>query len=413
MNQIVSQQQQAPVARERIEVIDAVPILDTSRFEHMQRVATVMARSTLMPESLYMTGKKDEKEPLPYEQILSNCFLIVNQAVRWGLDPFAVAQCVSVVHGKLCYEGKLVSAVLQAKMGMSLHHHFIGDGEAMRIYLSDKPFDAEIIQELRPGYRRQDMRIFDGSVADWKTTGAGTPWTPKNFPRMLIYRGTRDWCRIYEPALMLGVYTDDEMIDMSDATRSRAAKDVTPQPSVMQRLKAAQATQQPEGEQEGFDASFVHSETETALNGEILTDNTESGSSPSSEPVNAEASPLTSAASDDAPSSPSSDAPSSPQHKLFPTDRADLIECCRKLMSIPVDDMLETPQAKRGVLVAAKDIWKKQLPSELHEYIRSFFESADAQIKAPSADFHRIRESALEQYAEWLDCSVEEIGGAA
>lgn len=137
----------------------------------------------------------------------------------------------------------------------------------------------------------------------------------------------------------------------------------------------------------------------------------QSGSSPSSEPAKAEASPLTSAASDDAPSSPSSDASPSPQQKLFPTDRADLIECCQKLMSIPVDDTLETPQAKRGVLVAAKDIWKKQLPSELHDYIRSFFESADAQIKAPSADFHRIRESALEQYAEWLDCRPEEIGG--
>ncbi|KAB2680366.1 hypothetical protein [Brucella pseudintermedia] len=225
MNDISTQQ---VAKRDRIDVLDAVPLLDTGRFEHMQRVATVMARSTLMPESLYMTGKKDEKEMLPYEQILSNCFLVVNQAVRWGLDPFAVAQCVSVVHGKLCYEGKLVSAVLQAKMGMSLHHHFDGEGDAMRIYLSDKPLTEKIIPELRPGYRRQDMRLLDGSVAEWKTTGTGTPWTAKNFNRMLVYRGTRDWCRIYEPALMLGVYTDDEMVDMTEASRFRRANDITP-----------------------------------------------------------------------------------------------------------------------------------------------------------------------------------------
>lgn len=225
MNDISTQQ---VAKRDRIDVLDAVPLLDTGRFEHMQRVATVMARSTLMPESLYMTGKKDEKEMLPYEQILSNCFLVVNQAVRWGLDPFAVAQCVSVVHGKLCYEGKLVSAVLQAKMGMSLHHYFDGEGDAMRIYLSDKPLTEKIIPELRPGYRRQDMRLLDGSVAEWKTTGTGTPWTAKNFQRMLVYRGTRDWCRIYEPALMLGVYTDDEMVDMTEASRFRRANDITP-----------------------------------------------------------------------------------------------------------------------------------------------------------------------------------------
>ena len=36
------------------------------------------------------------------------------------MDPFAVAQCCSVVHGKLVYEGKLVAAVLDAKLGVRL-----------------------------------------------------------------------------------------------------------------------------------------------------------------------------------------------------------------------------------------------------------------------------------------------------
>ncbi len=116
MNQIVPVEDKAK--RQLIEVIDPVPVLDTSRFEHMQRIATVMARSSLIPESLCTFGTKDNKQDLPYEQVLSNCFLVVNQAVRWGLDPFAVAQCVSVVHGKLCYEGKLVSAVLGAVPGI-------------------------------------------------------------------------------------------------------------------------------------------------------------------------------------------------------------------------------------------------------------------------------------------------------
>jgi hypothetical protein len=270
--------------RQIIEVQDPIPVLDTSRFEHMQRIATVMARGTLLPESLYKVGNKDNKdnkEVLPLEQVISNCFLVVNQAVRWGLDPFAVAQSVAVVHGKLCYEGKLVAAVLDAKIGLRLHHHFVGTpgNDDYRIYLSDRPFDTEISVAVegvaksgpisdfvKPGFRHPAARLFDGSVGEWKTTGANTPWSPKNQPRMLVYRGTRDWTRIYEPAIMLGVYTPDEMMDLEENARAQRAREATP--SVMQRLQARQE-QAPEAPlvREGFDPAFVSSET-SALTGE-------------------------------------------------------------------------------------------------------------------------------------------------
>lgn len=262
MNQIVATEDR-PKQKQIIEVIDAVPLLDTSRFEHMQRIATAMARSTLIPDSLREEGGKNDKQDLPFERVASNCFLIVNQAVRWGLDPFSVAQAVSVVHGKLCYEGKLVAAVIQAKLGFNLHHLFVGEGDAMRIYLSDKPFTDDVLPLLQPNCRLPGMRLLDGSVAEWKTTGTGTPWTPKNFVRMLIYRGTRDWCRIYEPALMLGVYTPDEMMDMSENARATRAKEVAV-PSVMQRLQQRQNEPQ---SGEGFSKDFVTSETETLASG--------------------------------------------------------------------------------------------------------------------------------------------------
>ncbi|MDE0922524.1 hypothetical protein [Aurantimonas coralicida] len=251
--------------REIARTDDIVPILDTAKFEHMQRVANVMASTSMIPDALSMakiTGQRDPV-PLPMEKVVANCFLVVNQAVRWGMDPFAVAQCVSVVHGKLCYEGKLVSAVLDAKLGLKLHHAFTGEAgkEDRRIFLSDEPFDAETIAELRPGFRSPDRRIFDGSVAEWKTTGTGTPWTAKNFDRMLIYRGHRDWCRIYEPAIMLGVYTPDEMLDLSENARANRARDVTQdRPSLADRMAAAKATGATQDKPEGFDRSFIEGE---------------------------------------------------------------------------------------------------------------------------------------------------------
>lgn len=189
-------------ARAVIPTENLVPVLDTAAFEQMQRVGAVMARSSLVPNSLIARqegrGQDAKWEALPFETAMANCFLVVNQAVRWGMDPFAVAQCASVVHGRLMWEGKLVAAVIEQKLGIRLQYDITGTGENMTVAVSGKYPDED-----RP-------RVVTGSVADWKTTGTGTPWTPKNYVRMLHYRGAREWARLYAPAVMLGVYTDDE-----------------------------------------------------------------------------------------------------------------------------------------------------------------------------------------------------------
>lgn len=258
------------------EVTDALPLLDTARFEHMQRVANAMAATTLVPDALRYEGGNAKNPLLPPEKILSNCFMVVNQAVRWGMDPFAVAQCISLVHGKLCYEGKLVAAVLQAKALVNLRHHFTGQigKDEYRIYLSDVDFTDEMVAALKPGISFTTARVFDGSVGEWKTTGTGTPWTPKNHRRMLVYRGSRDWCRIYEPALMLGVYTHDEMLSMEDGARYRAARDVTGPTTLSKQIAAREAlpqSKEPDQEkQDGFDADFVKEMTDAIQKGNAI-----------------------------------------------------------------------------------------------------------------------------------------------
>lgn len=198
-------------------VTDPIPVLDTARFEHMQRIARVMACSNLIPDSLCMMGNGDKKELLPAEQINANCFLVVNQAVRWGMDPFAVAQCVSVVHGKLCYEGKLIAAVIEAKLGIRLQFKW-----------DDKPGDNLGITVIGHFPNEDEPRTVQGTVGDWKTEGKGSPWTPKQSRKMLAYRGAREWGRLHAPSLMLGVYSDDELGDLSDNSRAHRARDISP-----------------------------------------------------------------------------------------------------------------------------------------------------------------------------------------
>ena len=199
--------------RQNIEVLDPIAVLDTGRFEQMQRIASIMARSSLTPEHLRTVAAQDDEgnpiyengkrvvEHLPYEAIFANCFRIVNQAIRWGLDPFPVAECTSVVRGRLCYEGKLVAGVLDAKLGIELSYEWNdAKGEAYGIVVSGRT------------QKRGELKSIKGTVGEWQTRRKGSPWAhASNHTRMLAYRGAREWARIHKPALMLGVYTDDEM----------------------------------------------------------------------------------------------------------------------------------------------------------------------------------------------------------
>ena len=100
-----------------------------STVEAAMRLAEIMSSANLVPA--HLQGK------------VGDCYLVISQAQRWGMDPVAVAQSTAVVHGKLCYEGKLVSAVLKTSGvsgGRQLQYSFTGDG---RHVLGDLRFHRE------------------------------------------------------------------------------------------------------------------------------------------------------------------------------------------------------------------------------------------------------------------------------
>jgi len=221
--------------RQYITVHDPVPLLDTAHFEQIQRVARVMAASSLIPDALckYKEGEGPNAQvyDLPPEKVMANCFLVVNQAVRWHMDPFAVAQCCSVVRGKLMYEGKLIAAVLEARLGVRLDYTF-----------DDKPGPqlGVVVSGVLPGETKP--REIEGTVAQW-STGTSGPWAKEyNWKRQLRYRGAREWARAYAPSVILGVITDDEMEDLRDNMRANMAKPVESAQTVMiERLRGAAA----------------------------------------------------------------------------------------------------------------------------------------------------------------------------
>lgn len=207
---------------------DVIPILDTSKFEHMQRIAIAMAECSTIPDSFrYVDGKPDKGE-LPRSTVVANCFRVVNQAVRWGFDPFAVMDCASIVHGKLCWEGKLVAAVVDAKLGVKLDYSFDDKpGQKLGVVVS-----GTLPSESKP-------RTIEGRVEHWHR-GPKSPWANEgDWKRQLRYRGAREWSRAHAPAVMLGIYTDDELqdiaaLDVPTGQRAVRMKDITPATAVIE-----------------------------------------------------------------------------------------------------------------------------------------------------------------------------------
>jgi hypothetical protein len=159
-------------------------------FEGVERIANMMAKMGTMPAHLM-------NKP-------ADCFRVVVQAVKWGMDPFVVAECTSLVHGRMCYEGKLVAAVLQSLGSIEgrLEYDIKGTGQNAEITITGKPKGGKV-------------QTLHGTVAQWRTTtkkdGQKIPNAWDNIPEdMLIYRGTRQWARRYAPEALLGVRTPDE-----------------------------------------------------------------------------------------------------------------------------------------------------------------------------------------------------------
>jgi hypothetical protein len=156
-----------------------------------------MATSKLVPAHL-------QKSP-------GDCLLVIEQAMRWNMSPFAVAQCTSVIQGRLMFEGKLVSAAVQTCgiLAGRLKFAFTGEGNTRSIIVT-----GEIKGEIG------DPREITVRLADAKTTNG--MWV-KQPDQQLVYFATRAWARRHTPEVMLGVYSPEEFPAADIPTRDTFA----------------------------------------------------------------------------------------------------------------------------------------------------------------------------------------------
>lgn len=154
-----------------------------SNMSDAMRLAEMMATAKLVPVGL-------QKSP-------ADCLMVIQQAIRWQMDPFAVAQECSVIQGKLMHSGKLVAAVVNSRGELANRLSFVygGAGQNRTIVVSGR-LDGET-----------EPRTVEVKLADAKTNNRVWQTQPD---QQLMYHGVRVWARRHMPELMLGVYSPEE-----------------------------------------------------------------------------------------------------------------------------------------------------------------------------------------------------------
>lgn len=169
------------------------PLLPTTIPEAIQ-VAELLSRSRVIGD--HLRGS------------VADCFLIVNQARLWRMDPFALAQGTSFIHGKMMYEGKVVAAAIHSVGNLSkrLDYEYEGSGDNRTVTVSGT-------------LRGEDtVRTVVVRIKDARTTNKMWASQPD---QQLAYCGARAWARRHVPEVVLAVYAPEDFPEP-------AMRDITP-----------------------------------------------------------------------------------------------------------------------------------------------------------------------------------------
>jgi hypothetical protein len=133
-----------------------------------------------------------------------DCWAIIMQAIQWRMNPYAVAQKTHLVNGTLGYEAQLVNAVIQNSglVTSPFRYEYRGEGQEL---------------ECRVGaVLKGDSVITWGEwlcIASVKVKNS--PLWATNPKQQMSYLQGKNWARLYCPGAILGVYTPDELQEIT------------------------------------------------------------------------------------------------------------------------------------------------------------------------------------------------------
>lgn len=232
---------QMPVAAED-QQFPLVSTSTTAMIHDEAMLAKMLGFANLMATSRITIPKHLQGNP-------GDCLAITMQAMQWGMNPFAVAQKTHIVNGMLGYEAQLVAAVINTKAPITgrLNYEWFGDWSKVdgKTNKSDE-VGVFVIAQFRG---EDEPRKFRMSMAQVGPVRNSPNWVSD--PRQqAAYLASKKFARLHCPDVILGVYTDDELVDVTP-------KDVTPKASTKSGAmldKLRQRRQEPRPDETGLNA---------------------------------------------------------------------------------------------------------------------------------------------------------------
>ena len=164
-------------------------------FEDAQRIAKALASSTLSPPQFQG------------QQGFANCLVALEIAGRMNISPFLCMQHLHIIHGRPSWSSAFIIAMVNGCGRFTpLRFEISGESETLACYAVAT--DIKTQQELKGPTITMLMAKKEG----WSTK-SGSKWA--TMPDVMIrYRAAAFWGRLFAGDLLVGLQTQEEVIDV-------------------------------------------------------------------------------------------------------------------------------------------------------------------------------------------------------
>lgn len=168
-------------------------------FEDAQRIAKALASSTLIPPQFQG------------QQGFANCLVALEIANRMRMSPFQVMQNLHIIHGRPSWSSQFIIGLINGSGRFSpLRYEVTGQGETLAC--TCVATELATSNDLRGPTVTMAMAKKEG----WATK-SGSKWL--TLPDLMIrYRAAAFWGRLYIPELLVGIQSQEEVVDIEPVT---------------------------------------------------------------------------------------------------------------------------------------------------------------------------------------------------
>lgn len=187
----------------QLEQIQNQSVFSVQTFEHAQRIAKMLASSSLIPQN--------------YQGRIDNVMIAMEMSSRMNISPLMVMQNLYIVKGTPGWSGKFVIAMINGSRRFESDLEFEFTGE--------KDEYGCVAHTTKKGKRIASTKV------DWKMVKAegwfdkpGSKW--KTMPdQMFMYRSASFFGNAFCPDLLMGMQTAEEIIDITPPENVKVDKE--------------------------------------------------------------------------------------------------------------------------------------------------------------------------------------------